>query len=137
MAEFFEVKTTRQKQALDITESVRSLVQASGVARGLCHVMVLGATAAVVVNENADPNIGVDLVTALDGAIPEHAGWLHDRIDDNAQAHIAAAILGPSETIAIEDGRLVLGTWQGLMLVELDGPRARRRISVQILRAAE
>ena len=72
-------------------------------------------------------------MTALDRAIPDHADWLHDRIDDNAHAHIKAAILGPSETIGVENGQLVLGTWQGLMLVELDGPRRARRISVQLL----
>jgi secondary thiamine-phosphate synthase enzyme len=95
--------------------------------------MTLHATAAIVVNENDDPNIGVDLLSALDRAIPDHGGWLHDRVDNNAHAHIKAAILGPSETIAIEDGRLLLGTWQGIMMIELDGPRSRRRISVQIV----
>jgi secondary thiamine-phosphate synthase enzyme len=65
--------------------------------------------------------------------IPDHAGWQHDRVDNNAQAHIKAAILGPSETIAVENGDLVLGTWQGIILVELDGPRARRTVSVRIV----
>jgi secondary thiamine-phosphate synthase enzyme len=95
--------------------------------------MTLHATAAIIVNENADPNIGTDLLHALDGAIPEHAGWLHDRIDDNAQSHILASILGPSETIPVENGDLLLGTWQGILLVELDGPRASRRIAVTLL----
>jgi secondary thiamine-phosphate synthase enzyme len=133
MAEFFEVKTSKPKQNLDVTPQVADIVQRSGVRRGLCHVMVLHATAAIVVNENDDPNIRVDLITALDGAVPDHAGWLHDRIDDNAQAHIKAAILGPSETIPVEQGKLVLGTWQGIMLIELDGPGPSRRIAVQIL----
>ena len=88
-------------------------------------------------NENDDPNIGVDLISALDGAIPDHAGWLHDRIDNNAHAHIKAAILGPSEILPVEEGALVMGTWQGLMLVELDGPRSTRRVSVQLLPASE
>ncbi len=94
--------------------------------------MVLHSTAAVIVNENDDPNIGVDVITALGRAIPTRAGWLHDRIDDNAHAHIKASILGASELIALRDGQLLLGRWQGLMLLEFDGPR-ERRVSVQFL----
>jgi secondary thiamine-phosphate synthase enzyme len=97
--------------------------------------MVLHATAAIAINENDDPNIGVDLLRALETAVPTRAGWLHDRVDGNAHAHIKAALLGPSETLAVEGGELVLGTWQGVMLVELDGPRSRR-ISVQVIEAS-
>ena len=130
------LRTTAREQCIEITEQVRAIVQEAGVQQGLCHVTALHATAAIVVNENDDPNIGVDLLTALDRAIPDHAGWLHDRVDDNAQAHIKAAILGPSETLAIRDGDLLLGTWQGILLVELDGPRAERRIVVTIVPSA-
>ena len=131
----FEIDTKRKRETIDITEQVREVVRHSGLERGICHVMVLHATAAIVVNENDDPNIGVDLLAALDRAVPEHAGWLHDRIDDNAQAHILASILGPSELVAIENGELRLGRWQGLMLVELDGPRRSRRVMVTLTRA--
>ena len=130
------LRTTQHKECIEITEQVRDVVHAAGVERGLCHVMALHATAAIIVNENDDPNIGRDLVTALDGAIPDHAGWLHDAIDGNAQAHIKAAILGPSETVPVVDGDLALGRWQGIMLVELDGPRAQRRVLVTIVPAA-
>lgn len=130
------LRTTSHKECVEITDQVRDLVRAAGVDRGLCHVMALHATAAIIVNENDDPNIGRDLVTALDRAIPDHAGWLHDAVDGNAQAHIKAAILGPSETVPIVDGDLALGTWQGIMLVELDGPRAQRRVLVTIVPAA-
>ena len=88
------------------------------------------ATAAVAINENADPNIGEDLQEALAKLIPEGT-WRHDRIDDNGAAHIKAAIVGPSETVPVKSGRMVLGTWQGLMLLEFDGPR-ERRVFVQI-----
>jgi len=128
-----EVSSSLPKQCIEITDEVRRVVRASGVERGLCHVMVLHATAAVIVNENDDPNIGIDLLDALDRAIPDHAGWLHDRIDNNAHAHIKASILGPSETLQIDAGDLVLGTWQGIMVVELDGPRRGRRVSVRII----
>ena len=132
MPQTFQVRTREKKQTIDVTAEVRKIVRAAGARRGLCHVMVLHATAAIVINENDDPNIGVDLLTALDRTIPEHDGWLHDRIDNNAQAHILAATLGPSETIAIDDGDLVLGRWQGVMLIELDGPRDRK-VAVTIL----
>lgn len=132
MAEFFEVETDASQKSVDITERVREIVGRSAVRDGLCLVMVLHSTAAVVVNETDDPNIGSDIVSALSRAVPEHAGWLHDRIDDNAHAHIKAAILGPSELLSIHDGDLLLGTWQRLMLMEFDGPR-KRRVSVQLL----
>lgn len=131
----FEIDTTAKRQTIDVTDRVREIVRRAGIDRGLCHVMVLHATAAIVLNENDDPVIGIDLLTALDRAIPEHAGWLHDRVDDNAQAHILASILGPSEIVPIENGDLRLGRWQGLMLVELDGPRRGRRVIVTLTRA--
>jgi secondary thiamine-phosphate synthase enzyme len=135
MNETFEVETRAAKECIDVTDRVRAVVARGGVGAGLCHVMVLHSTAAVVVNEFADPNIGRDILTALDRAVPDHAGWLHDRIDDNAHAHIKAALLGSSATLPVEDGELLLGTWQRILLVELDGPR-RRRVSVTLLRSA-
>lgn len=129
MREFF-VKTTRKSQILDITLRVQEIVEQDGAADGLCCVFVPHATAAVTINENADPNIGEDLQDALARLIPEGT-WRHDRIDDNAAAHIKAAILGPSEIVPVKDSRLALGTWQSLMLVEFDGPR-ERRVIVQI-----
>ena len=133
MRETFPVTSHDFKECIEITDEVRSIVHSSGVRRGLCHVMALHATAAIIVNENDDPNIGVDLLKAIDRAIPDHAGYLHDRIDNNAQAHIKAAILGPSELIPVADGDLLLGTWQGLMLIELDGPRSTRRVAVSLI----
>jgi len=131
----FEVETRDARQCIDLTDRVRAVVKRAGVEAGLCHVMVLHSTAAVVVNEFDDPNIGKDLLSALDRAVPEHAGWLHDRIDDNAHAHIKATLLGPSELVPVKGGDLLLGTWQRILLVELDGPRSRK-LSVTILRAA-
>jgi secondary thiamine-phosphate synthase enzyme len=130
--ESFSVATQEREQALDVTDAVKEVVRRSGLREGLCHVMVLHSTAALVVNETDDPNIGADLIRALSRSVPEHAGWLHDRIDDNAHAHIKAALLGPSELVAVRGGELVLGTWQRLILMEFDGPR-KRQISVQLL----
>jgi secondary thiamine-phosphate synthase enzyme len=134
MNEIFEVATEVGKEFIDLTDRVRAIVKRAGVDAGLCQVMVLHSTAAVVVNEFNDPNIGKDVLSALDRAVPDHAGWLHDRIDDNAHAHIKATLLGPSELVPVKDGDLLLGTWQRILLVELDGPRSRQ-ISVTILRA--
>ena len=129
MEEFF-VKTKRKFQVIDITPNVREIVERAVVAEGLCCVFVPHATAAVAINENADPNIGEDLQEALAKLIPEGI-WRHDRIDDNAAAHIKAAIIGPSEMVPVKNGTLLLGTWQSLMLVEFDGPR-ERKVIVQI-----
>ena len=129
MEEFF-VKTTRKFQVIDITSKVREIVERGGTPEGLCCVFVPHATAAIAINENADPNIEEDLQEALAKLIPEGI-WRHDRIDDNGSAHIKAAIVGPSETVPVKNRKLQLGTWQGLMLVEFDGPR-ERRVIVQI-----
>lgn len=121
----FTLRTQRRCEVVDITDRVAKIVAESGVAEGLCCVYVPHATAAVVINENDDPNICDDLLDALAKLVPEGI-WRHDRVDNNAAAHIKAAMLGPSETVPIRNGRLCLGTWQAIMLVDLDGPRQRR-----------
>ncbi len=123
MAEF-SIRTKKKQELVDITGRVADVVKQFGTIDGMCLVYVPHATAAVVINENADPNVCEDILDALAGLIP--AGkWRHDRIDENAAAHIKATILGPSETVPVRSGRLRLGTWQSIMLVELDGPRER------------
>jgi secondary thiamine-phosphate synthase enzyme len=125
--------TSRKKECIDITERVREIVRASGVKDGLCHVQVLHTTAALIVNEKDDPNIAVDLLRALDMTIPEHDGWLHDQIDNNAQSHIQASMLGSSQLIPVRGGDLKLGTWQGILFLELDGPRPQRHIVITLV----
>jgi secondary thiamine-phosphate synthase enzyme len=109
---------------IDITAEVREAAGKAGVAEGQCLVYVPHATAAIVINENADPNVCQDILDALSRMVPEGV-WRHDRVDNNAAAHIKATILGPSETVPVHNGRLRLGTWQSVMLVEFDGPRDR------------
>jgi secondary thiamine-phosphate synthase enzyme len=109
---------------IDLTPQVARIVAEAGVDEGLCHVFVMHATAAIVINENDDPNVCVDTLDALDKLVPAGV-WRHDRVDGNAASHIQAAVLGPGETIPVRQGALVLGTWQAVMLVELDGPRDR------------
>jgi secondary thiamine-phosphate synthase enzyme len=123
----FTVSTHNTYEVVDITRRVAEIVADCEFDEGICSVYVPHATAAIVINENADPNIGNDLLDALDKLIPEGV-WRHDRIDNNGAAHIKAAILGPGETVPVHEGRLVLGTWQAIMLVDLDGPRTRRVI---------
>jgi secondary thiamine-phosphate synthase enzyme len=119
------IESSRKSQIIDITAKVSQIVRKSAVTEGICCVYTPHTTAAITVNENADPNVCEDILEALAKLIPEGI-WRHDRIDNNAAAHIKASIIGPSEAIPVQDGRLLLGTWQAVMLVELDGPRERR-----------
>ena len=121
----FEIETEQPEQSIDVTERVKTLVKKAGIQRGVCQVMVLHSTAAIVVNETADPNIGRDVIAALGSLVPTTNAWLHDEIDDNAHSHVKASLLGPSELLPVEGGELVLGTWQGIWLFEFDGPRSR------------
>jgi secondary thiamine-phosphate synthase enzyme len=123
----FHVRSRKKYEVIDITREVAEAVQHACLAEAICCVYVTHATAAIVINENDDPNVCEDLLDALNKLIPEGV-WRHDRVDGNAAAHLKAAILGPGETIPVRDSRLVLGTWQAVMLVELDGPRDRRII---------
>lgn len=127
-----EVATERPRQLVDITEQTRAEVRRSEVREGLCALYAQGATAALMIQENDDPNITLDVLDCLDGLVP--AGkWRHDRVDDNGAAHIQAGIVGPSETIPIRDGELGLSRWQNVFLCDFDGPRARRTVLVTII----
>src|SRR5215468_11421379 len=121
----FQIRTRAKREMIDLTARVAEIVARTGLDEGLCSVYTPHATAAIVVNENDDPNVCVDVLDALDRLIP--AGmWRHDRVGGNAASHIQATILGPGGTIPVHAGKLCLGTWQAIMLVELDGPRDRR-----------
>ncbi len=130
------INSSKKQELIDITEQVNGLVKKSKIENGICNVFVTHATAAIIINENHDPNICTDFLNAINKAIPDNAGYLHDRIDGNAGAHIKAAILGPGETIPIENNKLKLGTWQSIMVVELDGPRDNRNIEVRVTQKA-
>jgi secondary thiamine-phosphate synthase enzyme len=126
------VATDRARVLVDVTTQVRSEVGRAGVRDGLCSLYAQGATAALMIQENDDPNITLDVLDCLDAVAP--AGkWRHDRIDNNGAAHIQAGIVGPSESIPIRDGKLALSTWQNVFLCDFDGPRARRTIVVTIV----
>jgi secondary thiamine-phosphate synthase enzyme len=128
-----QLNTDAHHQVIDITGEVQRVVAESGVREGICTVFTPHATAAITINENDDPNIGTDFQAALAKLVVEHDGWLHDRVDNNAAAHIKSALVGPSETIPIESGRLALGRWQNIFFCEFDGPRRHRGIVVTVV----
>jgi len=127
-----ELSTRRERELVDITMKAQALVSGSGVREGLCSLYAHGATAALMIQENDDPNIGEDVVDCLDKLVPKGV-WRHDRIDGNGASHIQAGIVGPSETIPIREGKLDLSTWQNVFFCEFDGPRRRRTVAVTIL----
>ncbi len=130
----FRLSTNNRQELIDITSRINEAIKQSKAESGLCNVFALHATAGIIINENYDPNICTDFLDAINKAIPDNAGYKHDRIDGNAGAHIKAAILSPEITIPIREGKLLLGTWQSVMLVELDGPRKNREIEVTIVK---
>src|SRR5438093_11628929 len=117
------VPTTMREETIDITPRVRAAVTRAKVRDGMVAVSVAHTTAAVFVNENADPDVRKDLLTALERAVPRDAQYAH--AEGNGPAHVKAILVGNSVTLAIRDGELELGTWQGLYFAELDGPRER------------
>jgi secondary thiamine-phosphate synthase enzyme len=119
-----EVRTRQRTEFVDITERVRHLVQQSGGREGLCVVYCPHTTAAVTINENADPDVVHDMLSWLHRAIPrEQAEFRH--AEGNSDAHLKASLVGPSVTLLVAKGDLVLGRWQGIYFCEFDGPRTR------------
>lgn len=119
----FTIKTTARSEMIDITARVAAKVRESGIGQGTCHVFVPHTTAAVTINENADPDVPRDILMALDRIVPLSAGYRHT--EGNAAAHVKASLFGASQMLLIEGGDLVLGTWQSLFFCEFDGPRTR------------
>jgi secondary thiamine-phosphate synthase enzyme len=131
MREEFFVESSREEELIEITYEVEKIVKKANIKEGMCHIYIPHATAGVILNESADPNIKIDFLNAINKTIPRRGGYLHDRIDNNAHAHIKSAIVGASTSIPIINGRLSLGTWQSIMVCEFDGPR-KRRVVVQV-----
>ncbi|MBD3202898.1 YjbQ family protein [Candidatus Woesearchaeota archaeon] len=129
----FEISTSKHQELVDITDKVNEIVSDCGVNDGICHVYAFHATAGIVIIESYDPDICLDFLDALNNAVPEKAGYRHDRVDGNAGAHIKAAMLSPGITVPVKNGKLLLGTWQAINVVELDGPRNLRRIKVSVV----
>ncbi len=122
MMESFSVRTSGTRQVVDITDEVSKRV--SKVKEGICLVYVPHATAGLIINEY-EPNIAADYVGFFEKLVPK-GNWQHNVIDDNAEAHLKSGLVGPSATVPVADGKLVLGTWQRILLCDFDGPRDRR-----------
>ena len=129
--ETVELTTDQRVEIHDITQDVEAVLKNSGISEGLLNVYSRHSTSGVVINEN-ELGLVKDFQLALQKLVPEGAGYQHDRIDNNADSHIRSFIIGGSQTIPVENGRLMLGTWQSIFFVELDGPR-QRKITVTVM----
>ncbi len=130
MNQILEFSTTKNRELVNITSDVADVVRKSNIKEGTCLVFVPHATAAILINED-EAGFKADIETLLDLWIPKR-NWEHDKIDNNAAAHLASSLIGPSKTLPIKNADLQRGTWQEIFLVELDGPRSSRRVIVQI-----
>ena len=130
----FSISTKSKVELQDITSRIRETVQSSGVKEGVCYLFVPHTTARVIINENADPDVARDILAQLERMVPVQGGYYHR--EGNAPAHIKSSLVGCSQALLVEDGRLVLGTWQGVFLCEFDGPR-QRAVLVEVLSSGE
>lgn len=126
-----ELNTKSRIEIIDITSDVQEKVRKSGVKDGMAVIYTRHTTTAIVINEN-EPGLREDILELIKKLIPQAAGYHHDRIDDNADAHLRATLLGNSIVVPVTDGQLELGTWQRILFIELDGPR-RRAVVVKVV----
>lgn len=131
MTKTIHVKTSSRTEFVNITSDVNKIVGESGVKSGVCYIYVPHTTAAVTINEGADPSVVKDILATLNTLIPRDPGYLH--MEGNSDAHIKTSLMGPSQSVIIEDGKLMLGTWQAIFFYEFDGARSRK-VMVKIIR---
>ena len=120
------VKTDRRTQLVDVTAQVQRVVSASKIANGTCHLYVPHTTAAIAINECADPDVARDIEGALDRLVPKTGPYQHS--EGNSDSHIKSVLVGASQVVFVENGKLALGRWQGIFFCEFDGPRERELI---------
>jgi len=124
------IKTHAQFELLDITSQVQQTLKESGIKEGILHIFIPHTTAGVTINEGADPSVKKDIIKELNKVIPLHDNYAH--MEGNSAAHIKSTLVGASEIVMIENGTLVLGTWQKIFFCEFDGPRHRKAyVSIQ------
>ncbi len=126
-----DIQTKARTELIDITDRVRAVVKDSGVKDGLCVVSTRHTTSSLIINEN-ERGLRSDILEMLEALVPENKSYAHNQIDNNADSHLRAVLLGNSVAIPVEDGHLILGTWQSIFFVELDGPRTRS-VNVKII----
>jgi secondary thiamine-phosphate synthase enzyme len=124
-----ELDSRQREELIDITADIQAAVRVSKVKDGICLVFIPHTTAAVTINENADPDVKKDILMALKKAVPDNLPWDHG--EGNSPAHVKASLVGSSVMVIVEGGRLRLGTWQGVTFCEFDGPR-RRQVFIEI-----
>ncbi|MCK4753719.1 MAG: secondary thiamine-phosphate synthase enzyme YjbQ [Calditrichia bacterium] len=122
--EKFTIHSVDRTSIIDITAQIQLIVKESGIKDGVCYVFIPHTTAGVTINENADPDVKSDMLMEINKVIPFNDSYRH--IEGNSAAHIKASLFGNSETIFLKEGRLQLGTWQGIFFCEFDGPRTRK-----------
>ena len=132
MQKIIELNTSKKRELVDITQPVEEFVQNSNVKDGICVVYVPHATGALIVNEN-EAGLKEDILNFIEKLVPKNQ-YLHNRIDDNAEAHIVSSIIGTEKTFIIEKGELIRGTWQNIFFVELDGPRKNRQVAIKVIK---
>ena len=125
-----EIQTHQTHEMIEVTDRVQDSVAASGISNGMVHLFTPHTTAAITINENADPDVVHDMLKILDRMVPHEGGYRH--AEGNSAAHVKSSLFGCSETIPLDNGRLVLGTWQGIYFCEFDGPR-RRSLQIRVL----
>ena len=126
----FGVKTGQYSAMIDITREIQTIVKSSGVRSGICVIFIPHTTAGITINENADPDVVRDFLMEVNKVVPLEDGYYHK--EGNSAAHIKSSMMGFSQTVIIEEGRLMLGTWQGIYFAEFDGPRIRK-VHVKIM----
>ncbi|HYP53698.1 MAG TPA: secondary thiamine-phosphate synthase enzyme YjbQ [Pyrinomonadaceae bacterium] len=131
--ETIRVRSTEREQLVEITGDVRRKLEAAGARSGVCVLFVRHTTAALTVNENADPDVPSDMLMHLGKLVPQH-GQNFRHAEQNSDAHIKATLVGPDLALPFHDGRLLLGRWQGVFLCEFDGPR-EREVVMQVMRS--
>ncbi|MCC6484142.1 MAG: YjbQ family protein [Armatimonadetes bacterium] len=124
------IHTTRKHECVDVTELISRTVSDSGIKTGVCVIFVPHTTAAVIANEHFDPNVAHDIINALDELVPTNKQWRHP--EDNAPAHVKAALMTGSLSVPVTEGQLATGRWQGIYFLEFDGPRTRK-LSVTVV----
>ena len=124
-----KVKTNKRQEMVDITNEIEKIVEDEKLENGLVTIYAPHTTAAVTINEGADPDVQRDIIKHMEKIVPERGGYKH--MEGNSDAHIKSSIIGPSETIIVSNGKLVLGTWQHIFFFEGDGPRTRK-VDVEI-----
>lgn len=129
MIKNINIKTRTRTEFVNITPEVQKIVSESGVKEGLCHIYVPHTTAGVTINEGADPSVVRDIVSTLNKLIPHNGHYLH--AEGNSDAHIKTSLVGSSQCVIIDEGKLLLGTWQAIFFCEFDGAR-HRRITVKV-----